>query len=184
MHGGRYQHVNNKVAVFGTIRNNTKMNDLQFTNETGSIPTDAAGVESTQEATSAVSTNRIRRHIVPITANIDVSFTGKVTVYASGFDEAASKVQTHIDAGTLDSEINMEDWYSGYNMSYSELDHFFGIIPDIVADDIEVDEDEDVDPADVLEAEVEELQSAISWDIEKQSRLKVFLESLTQAEAA
>jgi hypothetical protein len=144
------------------------MNKIQKAVENESMP----AVDSKQQ---------IKMYSVPIALDIEASLTGYVTVYASSMKEAASKVRNQIEAGTLDGETQMEDVDSGYTISYDELYGFFGSAPDIIERDIQV-EDEEVDPDDVLEAEVKQLQAEIVWDSQKQVRLKKFLETLDEAE--
>jgi hypothetical protein len=48
---------------------------------------------------------------------------------------------------------------------------------DLQIDDVELVED-NVDPADVLEAEVEELQASVSWNTDALAKHKTFLEAL------
>ncbi len=73
----------------------------------------------------------------------------------------------------------MEDCGSGYTISYEEFTQSLGGDVQIEESDIEVDDDE-VDPADVLQADIEQIQSEICWNIEKQSKLKVFLENFKE----
>jgi hypothetical protein len=72
----------------------------------------------------------------------------------------------------------MEDFASGFTMSLGDISQYFCITPEIDASDIYVYENTKVDPADVLEAEVQELQAQIDWDVEKNTKLKAFLETL------
>lgn len=153
------------------------MTDLKFVNDNDSMPTEVVAVESHQQP-------EVKMYTVPIAADIQASLTGYVQVYASGFEEAASKVQAQLDAETVDGDIEMEDVDSGYGISYHEMTQCFGTIPEIIESDIEVDEDEEVDPADVLDAEVKQLRATISWDFDTQAKLKTFLETLAEAQSA
>ena len=161
------------------------MKNLQFANDNGTTPTNTVAVDSSQPqaTTTALSVKNIRQYTVPITADIQLSLTAYVKVYDSGFEEAAAKVQAQLDAGTVDAHTEMEDVYSGYTMSFEEVAEYFGGVCEIVESDIEVDEDE-CDPVDVLDAEVELLQTTIVWDFEMQTKLKAFLEALTGMEVS
>ena len=159
------------------------MNNLEIANNNGSsMPTEVVAVES--KPVIANSANAVKLYTVPITADIQAYFTGYVQVYASSSDEAASKVQAQIDDKTVDDEIEMHDFDSAFSLSYKELTDYFGSIPEISENDIEVEEDEEVDPADVLKAEVTQLQASINWDFDKNAKLKAFLETLNEPHVA
>jgi hypothetical protein len=160
------------------------MTNLQVANDYGTMPTNSVAVESKPEtSTTASSMSGIRLYTVPITADIQATLTGSVEIYATSVDEAASKLQTRMDAGTLDYHTPMEDDCCCFMMSYGDVTRIHGIACEIVDGDIEVDEDE-CHPADVLDAEVELLQTTIRWDFETQAKLKAFLEALAETQVS
>ena len=77
---------------------------------------------------------------------------------------------------TLDTEIEMEDVYSGLAMSYADLTGYCDVT-EIDESGVEV-IDEDVDPTDVLEEEIARRQANISWNTDALEKHKAFLESL------
>ena len=158
------------------------MNSFEAANNNESMPTEMVAVESRQ--VTANSGNTVKLYSVPISADVELSFFGYVPVYASSFDEAASKVQAQIDTKTVSDEILMEDGDTSFAVSYEQLIDYFGITPEISECEIQVDDSDEVDPAFVLKAEVAQLQANISWDLDKQAKLKAFLESLTETHLA
>lgn len=146
-------------------------------NENGSMPTPVA-VESNPKPS-----NQVKLFSVRVTANVQMDLTGEVTVYAVDAEEAADRVRAQIDDEAVDSDIEMEDFNSGYRLSYEDLTHWFDATLEIDERDIEVAET-DVDPNDVLQAQVKELQNTISWDAEALTKQKAFLESLIETAVA
>jgi hypothetical protein len=136
----------------------------------GTMPTDTASVQSKQ------STTEVKLYEVSVGAEIQMNLVGSVKVYAVDADEAFEKVQAHIDNETLDDDLEMEDVDSGNTMSYGDL-RYHAINIDIDEGSIEVVED-NVDLADVLEVEVEQLEVSISWNTDALAKHKAFLESL------
>ncbi len=156
------------------------MSELQTAKVNESMPAATVAVESND----TLPTTGVKAYTVPILADIQAELTGYVSVYASSVEEAIEKVQDQIDAETLDDSLNMEDEYSGYRMSYREMSDCFMIVPEINASSVEADENEDVDPFDVLEADITQLEATINWDVGKQAKLKAFLTTLTEAHVA
>jgi hypothetical protein len=138
-------------------------------NINGIMPTDTVAVEPKQ------STNEVKLFEVSVTAEVQLSLTGRVNVYATDADEAIEKVQGQIDTEALDDDLDMEDFESGYTMPYSDVKNVYEVAFQV--DGVEVVED-DVDPADVLEVEIENLLASISWNPFALAKHKAFLESL------
>ena len=119
----------------------------------------------------------IKQYAVPITTSIESTFMDRVQVYAASPQEAVVKVQAQIDGETLDGDIEMED-YSGFgSMSLSTVLQFAESPFEVVEGEITV-SDEEVEPSDVLTADVEELKTAVTWNTENLAKLKAFLETL------
>lgn len=145
------------------------MNLDNTANINGTTPTDTVAVQS------KLSTNKVKSYEVTVVAEIQLSLAGCANVYAAGADEAVEKVQARIDAQALDDDLEMQDFESGYTMPYSAVkevcDAAFQIDSATLVDD-------DVDPAEVLRAEVQQLQASISWNTSTRAKYKAFLESL------
>ena len=133
--------------------------------------------ESTQQIAIADHSD-VKRYFVPISVNFDATMTGIVQVYAVDIEEAFSKVQSQIDNDTVDDKIQMEEAYSGVTMSYADITSVAGNPGEIVESDIEEDDLDEVTPDDVLRADVDQLESTISWDTGKLAKRKAFLEGL------
>lgn len=116
----------------------------------------------------------IKKYIIPITSDIQMTFVGQVEVYAACEAEAIAKVQAQVDTERLDEDLKMEDADSSYTMPYKDVTRWLGSLVEIVESDIEIDDDE-VDPGDVLGAEIEQLQASISWNTDALARHKAFL---------
>jgi hypothetical protein len=125
----------------------------------------------------AVDSNKRKLYRVPIIGDIQTSLKGDLRVYATSEDEAVAKVQEQIDHETVDNDIEMDDSFSGYTMSYADLIGYFGNVVEVDESGVELVE-EDVDLDDVLEEEVEQLQTKIVWDTDALAKHKAFLESL------
>jgi hypothetical protein len=132
-------------------------------------------------------TNEVNLYEVSVVADIQVSLTGCLNVYAANADEAAEKVQSKIEDETLDDDLEMEDPDSGCTTLYGNVKWCYGV--DFQVASVEVIEP-NADPFDVLDAEVQELESQVSWNTDSLAKHKAFLESLlnegddTQAVAA
>ncbi len=99
-----------------------------------------------------------------------VSLSACVTVYAADEDKAARKVQAKIDAGSLDDDLEMENYESGLSIPYSDVKAFFDYgFNNLHIQNVDA-SIEDVDPVDMLKAEVEELQSSISRNTDAMSK--------------
>ena len=120
------------------------------------------------------STNDVKLFEVTVVAEVRLSLSASVMAYATDADEAAEKVQGRIDDGVLDDDLEMEDW-NGVTLPYGDLKYCDDIY--LHTENVEVVEDK-VDPADVLEAEVKELQASISWTTDAVAKHKAFLESM------
>src|SRR4051812_23050329 len=131
--------------------------DFQSANDNGTMPTEVVAVEPTRQQST------IKMYTVPISTLIRVCFQADVEVYATTPAEAVAKVQGQIDHEALDGDLQMEDGYSGYMMSCRDVAEYFGYDFDIDEECLEVNDEYEVDPADVLKAEVEELRTSISW---------------------
>jgi len=145
------------------------------------MPTTVA-VESEQQPLKTKNAE-VKVYTVPISGDIQATLTGHVQVYAASEAEAIAKVQAQIDAETLDDDLEMEDFDSGYTMSYNDMTQCLGTFVEIDEGGVEVDDLEEVDPADVLRDDITQLEALISWDTEKLTRQKEFLESLTGTQA-
>jgi hypothetical protein len=135
----------------------------------------------TLESEAVPGTNDVKLFAVDVAADLHVTMSGSVEVYATNADEAVQKIQGQIDDEVLPDDLEMEDWSSGIKIIYGDLkncDEFY-----IQTDHVEVVE-EDVDPVDVLMAEVEELEAGISWNMEALAKHKAFLTSLGAEQAA
>ena len=115
-------------------------------------------------------------HVVNMVTGVD----GYAKAYAADADEAVEKVQAQINAGTLDDDLQMEDFDSGNTMPYGDVKHIYNV--DLQTDGVEVLED-DVDPCDVLEAEIGQLQKSVCWNSDVMATHKAFLETLAEAQA-
>lgn len=124
------------------------------------------------------SKTQAEKYIVPITATIEMTLNGEVSVYAVTIEEAVAKVQVQIDTEALDGDIEMEDCSSGFRMSCRELKLFFSESIEIGDDNIYVDTLDEVTPDDTLRDDVKHLEAVISWDTDSLARRKAFLESL------
>lgn len=140
-------------------------------NINGFTPTNTPGVQSEQ------TTGQVKLYRVPVVAQVQLTLEGGVEVYAVNDDEAFEKVQYKIDNEALDDDLDMEDVDSGNTMSYSNVKSCCGVNIEIDDSNIEVVE-ENVDPADVLEEDVEQLRAQISWNTDALARQKAFLQSL------
>lgn len=119
----------------------------------------------------------VRGYTVPISADIQTTVWGDVEVYASSPADALAKVQTQIDAGLLDDDLEMEDVDSGLRIPLELATN--GLGADIIISEAEISLNKsEIDPADVLQAEVKALQRAISWNTEKYSKMCEFLKTL------
>lgn len=123
---------------------------------------------------------KVKLYEVSVVADVQVSLSAVISVYAVDADAAVEKIQTRIDAETLDDSLEMEDSDSGISAQYGCVMHCYNV--DFEIDGVEV-IDDDVDPADVLEAELEQLEARISWDAETLSKQKAFLEALLKEDA-
>ena len=138
--------------------------------ESGSAP--KTGAESEDQPTNK---SDIKLFEVSVVANVQLCLRGSVTVYAADAEEATEKVQTKIDDEALGEDLEMEDSDSGATIPYGVVRYLDNA--DFETDDVEM-VDDNVDPVDVLEAEVKELQGSISWDTNALVRHKAFLEAL------
>lgn len=145
------------------------MNLENISNVNGSMPTPVA-VESKQQPT-----NNVKCYEVSVTAEVHVSFTGSVVLYATDADAAVEKVQAQIDNGTLDDDLEMTDDDSGEPLPCKVVQQIYNV--DFQTDGAQVME-EDVEPFDVLQADIKELESQISWNTGALAKHKAFLESL------
>jgi hypothetical protein len=157
------------------------MTNLQFANDNGTILTNPVAVEPNQQLSTSLesSTDGVRLYSVPLNAEVQASLMGSVNVYATSVEEASSKAQAQMDAGTVDPDIEMEDAATGFITSYRDVIDYFGCVCEIMESDIEVLEDR-CDPSDILDAEVELLQTTIHWDFEMQTKLKAFLQTIAE----
>jgi hypothetical protein len=153
------------------------MNLATTAKATESTPAEMVAVEPQDQP----SNTDVKLFAVDVAADLHVTMSGSVNVYAMNADEAAQKVQGQIDDEILPDDLEMEDGISGIKLTYGDLkncDDFY-----IQTDYVEVLE-EDVDLADVLLAEVEEIEAGISWNIEALAKHKAFLTSLGAEQAA
>jgi hypothetical protein len=165
----------------------TNNNETNHVNEP--LPPNEACIESqpqpsTIEGQPVTASTEVKKYIVPITANIQMTLTGCATVYAALKTEAISKVQVQIDTDTLDRDIEMEDFDSGYIMSTGDMSGYFSASIEIDESGVEVEDIDEVDPRDVLRADVRQLEAVITWDFANLSKRKLFLETLTEAQVA
>jgi hypothetical protein len=149
----------------------TKDTEKHLANVNGTMPTSPVGVESTEQPTD---NPQVKLFGVSVVADVQMSVRGTVNVYAVDDDEAIDKVQAQIEDEALDDDLEMEDNWSGVTLRYGHLKEFSA---DFQIGGVELVED-DVDPADVLESEVEELQASISWNPDALAKHKAFLKSL------
>lgn len=146
-------------------------------NEREFISTDPVAVDANQKLMTPLAAE-MKLYRVPIRTDIAASLTGDVDVYALSEVEAADKVQAHIDNGSLDEDIEMQDDEYGLTVSLSNL--WF-------SDPLRVDEnriemiDDDIAPEVVLHDDVKQLEARISWDVDMLAKHKVFLKSLMAA---
>jgi hypothetical protein len=152
------------------------MSDFDFENASkdGSLPTVAP--ESEDHHTND---HEVKLYEVAIAAEVLMYLEGYVKVYAADEDEAVDKVQAQIDAEILDDDFEMEDVDSGYTIPYSDVKHFYNV--GLQTDAVGLVED-DVDPLDVLQYEVKELEAQVSWDAGAMAKRKEFLLSLLDEE--
>ena len=152
------------------------MSTFHIATENGSTSTQMVAVPSQQQST-------IRRYIVPVDAEVQMSLTGYVKVYATSKPEAADKVRTKVDDGTLD-DLEMQDMDETIRIPYGGLKWWDSAIFDIDTNSIEEDDLDEVTEADVLRADVKELEARISWDAEALTKRKAFLERLMGSASA
>jgi hypothetical protein len=147
--------------------------EAQNGNVNGSSPKAA---ESTQQP---INSPQVKLYEVSVVANVQMTLIGCVSVYATDEDEAVERVQFQIDDDTLDDDLEMEDYDSGFTVRYGHLKYCSDI--DFQTEGVEVVEHA-VDPFDVLQHEVEYLESQVSWNTEALAKHKAFLESLLNDE--
>jgi hypothetical protein len=148
--------------------------NFENANVNGSVPIVAA--ESEQQLTD---NHEVKLFEVAIAGEVLMFLEGHVKVYAADEDEAVDKVQAQIDAEILDDDFEMEDVDSGYTIPYSDVKHFYNV--GLQTDAVGLVED-DVDPLDVLQYEVKELEAQVSWDAGAMAKRKEFLLSLLDEE--
>lgn len=146
------------------------MFNLQCENKTGSVST--ATAESTDQPTN---NPEMKLYEVSIIADVQMSLTGCVNVYAIDAGEASEKVQAKIDTETLDNDLEFEDSDSSNRMPYGDVKHIYDAGFQIDGGEVV---EYPVDPVSVLETEVKELQASIIWKSEALAKHKAFLESL------
>jgi hypothetical protein len=137
----------------------------------GSVPTAA-------DSTELQSTKQVKLYEVAITADVQLTLSGCVGVYATDPDEAVEKVQVQIDDEALGDDIELEDDWSGVTVRYGHLKYCSDI--DFQIESVEVVES-NVDPVDVLNAEVKDLEAQVTWNTTSLAKRKAFLESLLNA---
>lgn len=147
------------------------MNLEVIANATGSTPAATVAVEPQDQSP----TNDVMLFEVTVVSNVQLTLSGCVNVYANDPDEALEKVQRKIDDEALDDDLDMEDDWSGATLPYGHLKGCSNI--DFQAESVEIIETE-LDPAEVLEAEVEELAACVNWNADALAKHKAFLESL------
>ncbi len=160
---GRINSVNNA----GTSKERRIQLNLKTTANTNESMPATAAVESIGESLI----NDVKLYEVRVAADLQLSLRAYVNIYATDADEAEEKVQAKIDDEML-GDLEMEDPDSGVTIPYSHVRHCSG---DFYTDSAEVVE-HNVDPADLLEAEVEQLQARITWNTDTMAKHKAFLE--------
>jgi hypothetical protein len=153
------------------------MNLSTIANANESTPTATMVAVNSQDQRS---TNDVKLFEVTVVAEVRLSLSGSVNVYASDPAKAVEKVCTQIDAKMLDDDLEMEDVETGYTMPYRQVKQIFDV--NFQIDGVDRGE-EDVDPADVLHADVKHLEAVISWDTKALAKRKAFLESLLEVNA-
>jgi hypothetical protein len=144
--------------------------NFESANVNGTAPT--VTPESTDQPASD---SAMKLYQVSVAADVQLCLTGCLNVYAVDAEEAWEKVQAKIDDESVDDDLQMEDDWSGVTSQYGYLKCCSGF--DIQIGGVEM-VDDNVDPADVLETEVKELQSSIMWNTDALAKQKVFLETL------
>jgi hypothetical protein len=139
---------------------------------TDPLPDTPVAAQSTEQPANSP---EVKSYEVSFVAEFQMSLTGYATVYAADPDEAVDKVQAQIDSETLDDDLEMEDCESGYTMPYSAVKNVYDVAFQI--DSAKLVED-DVDPFDVLKADVKQLEAHILWNTDALAKHKSFLESL------
>jgi hypothetical protein len=153
------------------------MTNLNVVNDNESMPIVSMAVESKQRP-------EIKQYTVPFHRDIEAHFIGSVEVYAANEAEAVAKVQAQIDSETLNEDIDMEDFNSCLTMSFSDVAGFDGDSVAIDESDIEENTLDEVDLADALQCDINQLHALISWDTEKPTKEKAFLEALAETQVA
>jgi len=148
-------------------------------NENEFISTDSVAVDSKHKSITPTIAE-VKLYGVPIKGSIQAWLTGTVYIYARSEEEAISKVQTQIDTDTVDNDIEMEDYDTGFTMFYRDTQRL-GCDVEIVESDIEVETLDEADLDDVLRDDVKQLEAQISWDADTLTKQKAFLESLMVA---
>jgi hypothetical protein len=146
-----------------------RMSEFQIANDNGSTPT----LEPTT----------MKRYFVPVEADVQMTLTGTVEVYAMSEAEASAKVREQIDTDTLSDDLEMEDAWSGCVLDFGVVTQIDGVNIEVNSAAIKLDHSE-VTPEEVLRTEIREWESLISWDADALARHKMFLESLSHSEVA
>lgn len=127
--------------------------------------------------------SQLQSYRVPIMGQVTARFVGYVEVYANSRDEAADKVQDQIEHDTLDHDITLVEKTIGCKMSYRELEDEFNYKVEVLESAIKVNECE-IDPAEVIAADVRELQRTLTWDAQKRLKYRAYLERLATRQPA
>jgi len=126
----------------------------------------------------------MNRYFVPVYADVRMTMTGEVEVYAPSEPQAVAKVQDQIDADILSDDLEMEDAWSGSMLRYELVKHIDGVNIEVDTAGVHVDDLDEVTAEDVLRADVDELELLISWDADSLAKQKAFLETLIESGSA